>query len=34
MSLQPGDELRLRYRVLIHPAGTDIAAAYKEYAIQ
>jgi hypothetical protein len=32
LSLQPGDELRLRYRVLIHPAGADIAAAYKEYA--
>jgi len=34
MSLQPGDELHLRYRVLIHPAGTDIAAAYKEYSLQ
>jgi hypothetical protein len=34
MSMQPGDELRLRYRVLIHPAGTDIAAAYKEYSVQ
>lgn len=34
MSLQPGDELRLRYRVLIHPAGADIAAAYKEYSTQ
>jgi hypothetical protein len=31
LSLQPGDELRLRYRFLIHPAGTDIAAAFKEY---
>ncbi len=34
MSLQPGDELQLRYRVLIHSAGTDIAAAFKEYSIQ
>jgi hypothetical protein len=34
LSLQPDDELRLRYRVLIHPAGTDIATAYKEYSGQ
>jgi hypothetical protein len=34
MSLQPGDELRLRYRVLIHPANTSVAAAYNEYAYQ
>jgi hypothetical protein len=34
LSLQPGDELRLRYRILVHPAGTDIQAAYKEYARQ
>lgn len=33
-SLQPGDEVRLRYRFLIHPAGTDIAAAFKEYSAQ
>ncbi len=32
VSLQPGDELRFRYRVFIHPAGADVAAAYKEYA--
>ncbi len=32
LSLQPGDELRFRYRFLIHPAGADIAAAYREYA--
>jgi len=32
LSMQPGDELRLRYRVLIHPASTDINAAFKEYA--
>lgn len=31
MSLQPGDELRLRYRVLIHPSDTNIATAYKEF---
>ncbi|MDR3750452.1 MAG: PmoA family protein [Terracidiphilus sp.] len=31
LGLQPGDELRLRYRFLIHPAGTDIAAAFKDY---
>jgi hypothetical protein len=34
LSLQPGDELRLRYRFLIHPAGTDIAAAFKDYCAQ
>jgi hypothetical protein len=34
LSLQPGDELQLRYRLLLHPAGTDVAAAYKEYAAQ
>ena len=34
LSLQPGDELRLRYRVLIHSAGTDISAAYKEFSEQ
>lgn len=34
LSLQPGDELRLRYRVLIHPAGADIATAFKEYSVQ
>jgi hypothetical protein len=32
LSLQPGDELRLRYRVLIHSAGTDLLAAYKEFS--
>jgi len=32
--MQPGDELRLRYRILIHPVGTDIAAAFKEYSDQ
>jgi hypothetical protein len=34
MSLQPGDELRLRYRVLIHSTNTSIAAAYKEFSGQ
>jgi len=34
MSLQPGDELRLRYRVLIHPNEMNIAAAYEEYSRQ
>lgn len=34
MSLQKGDELHLRYRVFIHPAGSDVAAAYKEFAAQ
>jgi hypothetical protein len=34
MSLQPGDEVHVRYRVFIHPAGADVAAAYKEYAEQ
>jgi len=34
MSLQPGDELRLRYRVLIHSADADIAVAFKEFSQQ
>jgi len=34
LGMQPGDELRLRYRILIHPVGTDIAAAFKEYSDQ
>lgn len=34
LGLQPGDELRLRYRFLIHPAGTNIAAAFKDYCTQ
>jgi len=33
-TLQPGDEIRLRYRVIIHPPDFDIAAAYKEYSTQ
>ena len=34
LSLQPGDELRLHYRFLIHSAGTDVPAAYKEFSEQ
>ena len=34
MSLQPGDELRLRYRFLIHSSGVDIPAAFKEFTLQ
>ena len=34
LGLQIGDELRLRYRFLIHPTGADIAAAFKEYSAQ
>jgi hypothetical protein len=34
LSLQTGDELRLRYRILIHSAGTDIAAASREFSGQ
>ncbi|MGB8010406.1 MAG: PmoA family protein [Terriglobales bacterium] len=34
LSLQPGDELRLRYRFLIHSGSTDIPAAYKEFSEQ
>jgi hypothetical protein len=31
-TLQNGEELTLRYRILIHPPNTDIAAAFKEFA--
>jgi hypothetical protein len=34
LSLQPGDELRLRYRLLIHPVGENIADAFKRYSEQ
>jgi hypothetical protein len=34
LSLQPGDELRLRYRFFIHSADRDIATAYKEFTLQ
>jgi hypothetical protein len=32
LTLQPGETLRLRYRILIHPANVDVAAAFKEFA--
>jgi hypothetical protein len=32
LSLQPGDELRLRYRFLVHTADTNIAKAFQEFA--
>ena len=34
LSMQPGDEIRLRYRVIIHPADFDVAKAYAEYSNQ
>ena len=33
-TLEPSQELHLRYRVLIHPVGVDVAKAYKEFAAQ
>jgi len=32
VTLQPGQELKLRYRILIHPASADVAAAFKEFS--
>jgi hypothetical protein len=32
LTLKPGDTLRLRYRILVHPADVDVAAAFKEFA--
>jgi hypothetical protein len=32
LSLQPGGELHLRYRILVHDGDADIAAAFKEFA--
>jgi hypothetical protein len=32
LTLKTGEELKLRYRILIHPAGSDVAAAFKEFA--
>jgi hypothetical protein len=32
VTLQTGEDLTLRYRILIHPAGADVAAAFKEFA--
>jgi hypothetical protein len=34
VTLQPGEELHLRYRILIHAAQTDVARAFKEFAQQ
>ena len=34
MTLQPGDELRLRYRVAVHPAGTDLGKLYRAYTLE
>lgn len=31
-SLNAGEELHLKYRVLIHPQGTDVAAVYRSFA--
>jgi Family of unknown function (DUF6807) len=32
LTLRPGESLRLRYRILVHPARVDVAAAFKEFA--
>ena len=32
LTLQPGESLRLRYRILVHPASVDVAAAFNEFA--
>jgi Family of unknown function (DUF6807) len=32
LTLKPGETLRLRYRILVHPAHVDVAAAFKEFA--
>ena len=32
LSLQPGDELHLRYRFLIHTLDTNVAKAFKEFS--
>jgi len=32
LSIEPGKPLRFRYRVVIHPDGTDIAGLYKKYS--
>jgi Methane oxygenase PmoA len=32
VTLQPGEKLHFRYRVVIHPAGTDLAKLWAEYA--
>ena len=33
-TLHPSEELHLRYRLVIHPQSTSIAAAYKEFAAE
>lgn len=32
LTLKPGEELKVRYRILIHPAGSDVARAFKEFS--
>jgi hypothetical protein len=32
VTLQPGESLHFKYRVVIHPAGTDLAKLWAEYA--
>jgi len=32
VTLQTGEELKLRYRILIHPGNANVAAAFKEFA--
>jgi len=34
LTLEPGKELRLRYRILIHAKAADVAAAFKKFANQ
>jgi hypothetical protein len=31
ISLLPGEKLHYRYRVIVHPAGTDLAKLWSEY---
>jgi hypothetical protein len=31
VTLQPGEKMHFAYRVVIHPAGTDLAKLYAEY---
>jgi hypothetical protein len=33
-TLRPSEEIRLRYRLLIHPQGTDVSKLYQEFAAQ
>jgi hypothetical protein len=32
LTLQPGKELHLRYRIFIHPAGVDVAPVFREFS--